>query len=213
MTDGKPQLKVSVISDYVCPFCFIGHRRLARLRDDYDLRINWCLVEIHPETPVGGMPLEHLGFSAEHWRHLVGNLQRLADEEGIEFRLPRATANSRRALLLAEACKSLGADIFYPLHERLFDARFVKGEAIDDIDLLKQIAAQCRVPEHVVEKAWSDPYTDGPPQQVPSALIPYLQFSASINARNVPTFVFDKELLTGVTETAVLRQAAAHMSG
>jgi len=40
MEQAKPELKVTVFSDYICPFCYIGSRRLLRLNDDYDLKIN-----------------------------------------------------------------------------------------------------------------------------------------------------------------------------
>mgnify|MGYP001821638697 FL=1 len=43
-----PELKVTVYSDYICPFCYVGNHRLQRLRDSYELKINWCLLEIHP---------------------------------------------------------------------------------------------------------------------------------------------------------------------
>ena len=50
----KPELLVTVFTDYICPFCYVGDVRLERLRTDYDLKINWCFLEIHPETPSTG---------------------------------------------------------------------------------------------------------------------------------------------------------------
>ncbi|MEJ2676239.1 MAG: DsbA family protein [Acidihalobacter sp.] len=41
MSDERPQLRISVFMDYVCPFCFIGSERLLRLENSYDLRVNW----------------------------------------------------------------------------------------------------------------------------------------------------------------------------
>ena len=54
----KPVLLATVFSDYICPFCYIGDLRLDRLREHFDLKINWMLLEIHPETPAGGMPID-----------------------------------------------------------------------------------------------------------------------------------------------------------
>ena len=213
MNPGKPELKVSVISDYICPFCFIGHRRLQQLRDDYELKINWCFVEIHPETPAEGQPVSMLNYSDDYWDSLMGNLKRLAREEGIVLSEHTRTTNSRQALLLAEASKSLGAEFFYPLHERLFEAFFVDGLNIGDEKVLRKIAADCNIGEDILQQAWSDPFTHGPADQVPAPLLPYLQYAGAINARSVPTFVFGKELLTGVVEKRILQQAAAHMLG
>ena len=62
MTDAKPTLLVTVFSDFICPFCYVGHVRLNRLRDLYDLKVNCCFVEIHPETPPEGRPVNELGY-------------------------------------------------------------------------------------------------------------------------------------------------------
>ncbi|HEY9049903.1 MAG TPA: DsbA family protein [Gammaproteobacteria bacterium] len=211
MTASKPELKISVITDYICPFCFIGHKRLDRLRDEYDLKINWCFVEIHPETPAKGQSVALLNYSKDYWSALMQNLDRLAREENIQLAEHTMTTNSRQALLLAEASKSLGAEFFYPLHERLFEAYFVEAQNIGDEAVLRQIAADCLIPDNIVEQAWSDPFTHGPADSVPASLLPYLQYAGAINARSVPTFVFGKEMLTGVVDQQVLRQTASHM--
>lgn len=209
---SKPELKISVISDYICPFCFIGHRRLNSLREDYDLKINWCLVEIHPDTPVEGQAVTMLNYSNDHWSSLLDNLQRLAREENIQLSDYTTCANSRKALLLAEQAKSLGAEYFYPLHERLFGAYFVDGLNIGDEQVIRDIARACDIPDSVISAAWSDPYANGPPNSVPQALLPYLQYAGTLQARSVPTFVIGKEIFTGVVDKKILHQAASNLA-
>ena len=209
---SKPELKISVISDYICPFCFIGHKRLDCLREDYELKINWCFVEIHPETPAGGQSVAMLNYSEDYWHSLMSNLAQLAEEEGIRLSEHTTTTNSRQALLLAEAVKSLGAEYFYPLHERIFEAYFVDGKNIGYEALLREIAADCKIPDEIMEQAWSDPCSRGPASATPKGLLPYLQYASAINARSVPTFVFGKEILTGVVNRDTLKQAARNMS-
>ncbi len=64
MTDSsKPTLLATVFTDYICPFCYVGDVRLDRLREHFDLKINWCFLEIHPETPAEGMDTSALGYS------------------------------------------------------------------------------------------------------------------------------------------------------
>jgi len=213
MTSLKPELKISVLSDYICPFCFIGHKRLESLREDYNLKVNWCFVEIHPETPTEGQSVSLLNYSEEYWDEMMKNLHQLADEEGITLSEHTMTTNSRKALLLAEACKSLGANIFYPLHERLFEAYFVEGQNIGDEQILRNLAEECNIPNEVIENAWSDPYTHGSADDIPKPLLPYLQYAGAIHAQSVPTFVFGKEMLTGVVKKQVLKQAAKNMLG
>ena len=86
MTDSeKPVLLATVFTDYICPFCYVGDVRLDRLREHFDLKINWCFVEIHPETPVEGMPVSSLGYDDARWQLMMDNLSTMAQEEGIDF--------------------------------------------------------------------------------------------------------------------------------
>lgn len=204
----KPLLKVSVISDYICPFCFIGHKRLQRLRQDYDLKINWCFVEIHPDTPTNGQPVNQLNYTPEHWDMLMRSLQQLAIDEGLKLADQHYISNSRLALLLAEETKTQGPDIFYLLHEKIFDAYFIQGLDIGDEQLLHQLAKECGIHQSLVDQAWSDPSSYGPADAVPQKLLPYLQYAGYLQARSVPTFVIGQELLTGAVSENNLRWAA-----
>lgn len=212
MSAKKPELKISVLSDYICPFCFIGHKRLNSLKDDYDLKINWCFVEIHPETPTEGQSVSLLNYSDETWNDMMKSLHQLADEEDIKLSEQTMIANSRKALLLAEACKSLGAEVFYPLHERLFEAYFVEGQNIGDERVLRKLAEECNIPDNIIDQAWSDPDTYGPADNVPKPLLRYLQYAGAIQSKSVPTFIFKKELITGVVNKETLMRAAKNMT-
>ena len=204
----KPELKVSILSDYICPFCFIGHLRLSSLRKLYDLKINWCFIEIHPETPSEGHSIKMLNYDNDVWDEMTKNLTQLADEEGIKICEQTMTTNSRKALLLSEAVKPLGADVFYPLHEQLFNAYFVDGKNIGDEKILRDIAKQNNIPENLVNRAWDDKYANGPADSVPSSLLPYLQYAGALQAKSVPTFIIGKEILNGVVTREKLLSAA-----
>ena len=152
-----------------------------------------------------------LNYSTEYWDSLMSNLHRLAEEEGIQLSEHTMTTNSRQALLLAEASKSLGAERFYSIHERLFEAYFVEGQNIGDEQVLRKLASECQIPESTIELAWSDPYTHGPEDSVPKSLLTYLQYAGAIQAKSVPTFVFNTEMLTGVVDNDTLQNAAEKM--
>ncbi|MCW8936037.1 MAG: DsbA family protein [Gammaproteobacteria bacterium] len=204
----KPELKISILTDYICPFCFIGHLRLDALRELYDLKINWCFIEIHPETPQQGHSVKMLNYDNDAWDEMTKNLMQLADEEGINICEQTIITNSRKALLLSEATKPLGADVFYPLHEQLFSAYFIEGKNIGDENILRDIAKQNNIPENLINQAWSDKYANGPADSVPSSLLPYLQYAGAIQAKSVPTFIIGKEILNGVVTREKLLQAA-----
>src|SRR3990172_6056027 len=102
---GKPELEVVVFSDYICPFCYIGDRRLARLTERFDLKVDHRYLEIHPDTPSEGMPLSELGYAPDQWSRMMAHLSRMAEEENIPLAEREFTTNSHRALLLAEAAQ------------------------------------------------------------------------------------------------------------
>jgi len=205
----KPQLKISILSDYICPFCFIGHLRLDALREIYDLKINWCFIEIHPETPATGHSVTMLNYSNETWDSLLKNLSELADEEGIKLSEQTIITNSRKALLLSEASKSLGAEVFYSLHEQIFTSYFIEGRNIGDETVLREIAQENTIPEQLVNQAWSDTYADGPADSVPGRLLPYLQYAGALKAKSVPTFIIGEQMLSGVVTREKLLNAAS----
>lgn len=199
-----PELKITVFSDYICPFCYVGHHRLMRLSDSYDIKINWCFLEIHPESSEQGEPVASLDYPSEHWKQLVQNLKRVAQEENIPLSELTFTTNSRNALLLAETCKQLGHDKFYALHKKIFTTYFVEQKNISDKNILRDIAREVGIDEATTESAWAD----GPQHQ---RLLQNYHTARQYEIQNVPSFVFGERVLTGVVREDVMRDAAAEL--
>ena len=86
----------------------------------------------------------------------MDNLDELAREEGLVFCPRQFTTNSRKALLLAEAAKEEGADIFYRLHRRLFESFFTEGRNIGDESVLRDLANEAGVSARTVQRAWTE---------------------------------------------------------
>ncbi len=199
---GKPTLLATVFSDYICPFCYIGDLRLDHLRDEFELKINWCLLEIHPDTPASGMSVNDLGYSDPHWQQMMNNLEALAAEEGVHFRPHELTANSHRALLLAEAAKEDGAGVFYSLHRRLFEAYFTEGRNIGAADVLTGIAREAGVADSTLERAWND-------ARYEERLAGYLAAARELGVRATPTVFFgEHQRLDGALPLSAFRTAA-----
>ena len=198
----RPILMATVFTDYICPFCYVGDVRLARLREDYDLRINWCFLEIHPETPPEGMATSCLGYSAALWKQMTDNLEALAKEEGIAFRPHDFTTNSHQALLLAEAAREAGADTFYKLHRRLFEAFFTEGLNIGNAGVLQALARESGVSDDTVRRAWED-------ERYTQRLDQYLAAARELEVRATPTIFFgEKQRLDGALPYSAFRKAA-----
>ncbi|UCC55359.1 MAG: DsbA family protein [Gammaproteobacteria bacterium] len=203
MTESeKPVLLATVFTDYICPFCYIGDARLERLREDYNLRINWCFLEIHPKTPAEGMQVSDLGYPDSRWQQMMKNLAVLAEEEGLEFRSHDFTTNSHKALLLAEAAKQDGAEVFYKLHRRLFEAFFTDGLNIGDRDVLESFARDSGVRDATLASAWQDPRHE-------QRLDQYLAAARELDVRATPTVFFgEQQRLDGALPLPAFKKAA-----
>jgi predicted DsbA family dithiol-disulfide isomerase len=198
----KPLLLATVFSDYICPFCYVGDMRLDRLRADYALRVNWCFLELHPGTPAEGMDTAKLGYPRLRWQQMMDNLDELAREENIVFAPRQFTTNSRKALLLAEAAKQEGADIFYRLHRQLFRAFFTEGRNIGDEAVLRDLADEAGVPTRTVQRAWSE-------DRYAQRLELYLAAAQQLGVRATPTIFFgEQQRLDGALPWAAFQQAA-----
>ena len=199
-----PELHVTVYSDYICPFCYVGHHRLMRLRDQYDLKINWCFLEIHPETSALGEPIDSLEYPSEQWQKMLANLERIAQQENIPLAQLSFITNSKDALLLSEAAKQCGRELFYDLHEKLFSAYFVDGENIGDRNVLKKIASSCGMDEKTIDSSWQD-------ASIEKRLMNNLNTARTHNIQSVPSFIFGERVLTGVAAEATFREAAEQL--
>jgi len=126
---------LTVFSDYICPFCFIGMQRAEQLAREFPIEIVWKGLEIHPEVPPQGIPLE--GFMPEMLANLEAQVRALAEEIGLEMQMPEKLSNSHLALLGAEYAREYGKLAEY--HEMVFSAYFQNGKDIGDIETLVEL--------------------------------------------------------------------------
>ena len=201
---GKPGLHVTVFSDYICPFCYVGDARLDTLRDSYDLDVDWCFFEIHPDNPPEGKPVEELGYPPEQWKQMMANLERMAKDDGLPLAPRTFTTNSHDALLLAEATRTLAPESFDRLHKRLFEAYFAERQNIGDRRVLETVAAECGIDAGVVEKAWSDPGFE-------QSLRDQYWRAAQIGVQGVPAYLFGRYIVSGAVPAETLSRAAEYV--
>jgi predicted DsbA family dithiol-disulfide isomerase len=201
---AKPRLSVTVFSDYICPFCYVGDARLDKLRDDYELDVDWCFFEIHPENPAEGKPVEELGYPPEQWKRMMANLEQMARDDGLALAPRTFTTNSHSALLLAQATRTLAPQAFDGLHKRLFETYFAERQNIGDRDVLRKIAIECAIREDVVEQAWSDPIYE-------QHLRDQSWRAAQVGVQGVPAFLFGRYMVAGAVPAQTLVRAAHYV--
>jgi predicted DsbA family dithiol-disulfide isomerase len=136
-TQAEP-MKVTVISDYVCPWCYIASDRVKTFSAEFDVDVAWWPYELHPETPVSGRHVDELiapSARADASRSMIKELAAAAD---LPMQSNRWVANSRQALALAEFARDNGQ--FDTVHNALFSAVFAESKNIGDPGVLLEIA-------------------------------------------------------------------------
>ncbi|MCP5249386.1 MAG: DsbA family oxidoreductase [Candidatus Accumulibacter sp.] len=152
------KVTIDIVSDLVCPWCFIGKHRLqqallqvGRKHPGVRFQRNWLPFFLNPDTPPEGEPygafLEAKFGGAKPVARLQQSVTEAGAESGLEFNFERITTrpNTLRAHRLVHRAQSIGhspAEV-EALVESLFAAHFQRGEDIGDVATLADIAAAC----------------------------------------------------------------------
>jgi len=156
------ELTIDIVSDVVCPWCFIGKRRLeAALRElkqerpEMVPRIRWLPFFLNPDTPEVGEPyrpfLEKKFGGPEKLAQIWAHISEAGRGAGIEFAFERIeqranTLKAHRLIHRAQKAGDAGA-----LVERLFAAQFLEGQHVGDPAVLARLAAECGDDETTVQ--------------------------------------------------------------
>jgi predicted DsbA family dithiol-disulfide isomerase len=148
-------IDINVVSDFVCPWCFLGRDRLMRAvaqfseaHPEHPVRIHWLPYFLNPETPAAGEPyrpfLEKKFGSARAVDALFAKLREAARPDGLQFAFEDITTrpNTLRAHRLIYLAQSRGArpERVQALVGGLFEAYFRQGRDIGDVETLADIA-------------------------------------------------------------------------
>lgn len=153
-------LTIDVISDVMCPWCYIGKRRLqaavAALGDAIPLDIRWRPYQLDPTLPKEGKDrrqyLEEKFGGAEGARQAYENVRNAGRDVEIPFDFDAiaVSANTLDAHRLIRWAGSQGTDVQARMVEILFRAYFVEGKNIGDDAVLIDAAREGGLDPHIV---------------------------------------------------------------
>ena len=143
-------INIEVVSDHVCPWCYVGKRRLEAAiaqRPELDIEVKWQPFQLSPEMPrEGRRRVEHYReiFGKERAEIIMGSMKDTGIDEGIEFgNDPEAmspnTLSAHVLMLWAREDESINAN---EVAEKLFHAHHVDCEDIGDHAVLLRIARE-----------------------------------------------------------------------
>lgn len=188
-------MKIEIWSDVVCPFCYIGKRKLEKALDKFPLKdqveIEWKSFQLNPEEKTNPSinTLEHLaqskGWSMDQTREITSNVVEMAKEQGLEFDFEKAkVANTKNAHRLIHFAKQQGKG--GEMKERLLRAYFSDGENVDDPNTLIKLGAEIGLNESEIKSMLeSNQFVDAVDQDIYESRL--------IGVRGVPFFVLDRK--------------------
>lgn len=201
-------LHVEVIADLVCPFCYIGKRRLDQAMQAVQgpSDISWYPYQLNPDMPEDGMSLhDYLSMRFGSPANVEPILEQLAAdalEEGIEFRFDRIehvpnTLRAHQLLYLAETRRRDQS----ALAEELMTAFFRRGEDIGDPEILVELGGRHGLLPDDIDRV----IEDGSARQI--VLSREAQVRSS-GIAGVPGFLLNRRLLViGAQDTDALVNA------
>lgn len=200
-------IEISVTSDFICPWCLIGERRLTKaletVPDGVEVKINWLPYELNPDMPADGLDRRtYRSMKFGSWaRSQMLDAQTIIGAKGddVTFRydLMNRTPNTQLAhrLMVLASMKGKGKQ----MADALFSAYFEQGKDIGDAKVLSAIAAELGLTPDETEDYLTGMEGKAEVQEAEAT-------AAAAGVRSVPLFDIGGEMISGA-------QSVAQMAG
>lgn len=160
----KKKIKIDVVSDVVCPWCYIGKRRLEKamheLADEYDFEVEYHPFELNPTIPAEGFDqkayLARKFGSEQRYSEITAHTTRTAAQEGLEMNFDKqeVSPNTRRAHLAVQLAKNNGNHL--EVVEAFFKAYFTDGIDLSKNENLMAVAERAGLSRDRLEAVLND---------------------------------------------------------
>lgn len=188
-------MRIDVWSDVVCPWCYLGHRRLAAALaelGDPPVEVHWHAFQLDPRAPAQPQELRpalERKYGPGAFDAMSARLTSLGAEAGIDYRFDLAQrVNTQDAHRLVAWAGGTGAREQGLLVERLFRAYFTEGADVSDRGTLAALAAEVGLDrEGAVEVLGSDGCA--------GSVLADQEAARELGITGVPAFVVDERFL------------------
>lgn len=203
---------VDVVSDVMCPWCFIGKRRLDRalvLAHDVEPEIRWRPFQLDATIPPEGMARQEYlekKFGRDGAREVYQKISEAGEVEGIPFAFDQIakspnTIDAHRLIRWAAT-----GDQQDEVVERLFELYFIEGEDIGQHSVLIDVAREAKMDADLVAEMIA---TDADKDQVEKEIA----LAQELGVQGVPTFVIANQyMLVGAQPAEQLAEALVQIS-
>jgi predicted DsbA family dithiol-disulfide isomerase len=204
-------LTIDIVSDVVCPWCFVGKRKLAAALDLYARerpdapapQVTWRPFQLNPQMPAEGMPRSEY-VQRKFGRSGTEVYQRVSQAGktvGIDFAFDRITRqpNTLAPHALIALAREHGKQ--EELVDALFHAYFLDGRDLTDAKTLSEVAVGAGVPRDAVDACLAD-------EQARRTVAKEDEQAREMGVSGVPFFIFNGRFaVSGAQDPHTLLQA------
>lgn len=189
--------KLTVFSDYVCPFCYLGRAAMEEYLDQAEdpPEVEWHVFDLrgYKRSPDGSIDTDvDDGKDDDYFEQAKQNVERLKEEYGVEMNVDASMEvdswNAQKLALYIE--QAYDEATFLDYHHRTFDAHWQEGRDIGDVDVLVDLAGEAGVPEDEIRDAVAD---DGLDEELEARFAE----AKELGITGIPTFVYDEHAARG----------------
>ncbi len=209
------KVQLDIVSDVMCPWCYIGKRRLEQALetvDDIDVELRWRPYQLDATLPPEGRDrkeyLENKFGGPERAKEIYSRIEEAGKDEGLDFDFSAigVSPNTIDAHRVIRWASNEGEEIQDKLVERLFKVFFMEGGNVGKHDVLIDAAKHAGMDASVVEALLA---TDKDRQEVEQEIATAQQMGVT----GVPCFIINnKYAVMGAQQpeqiAGVIRQAA-----
>ncbi|WP_010289293.1 DsbA family oxidoreductase [Kurthia massiliensis] len=195
-------MKIEIFTDFACPFCYIGKKRLAQAIEQVgikDVEFVYKAYQLYPEESKNETTsFSETGLSAEHIEAIIMQ----AKEVGLDYELEKVQmGNTENAHRLAKWAKTKGRESEFI--EETFHRYFTKGLNVNEMQQLLDIVEHVGLPVEEAKAVWNNPDAFQEQlaqdrydiQQIPVTSVPFFVFENRFGIKGVePLEVFTKTL-------------------
>jgi len=163
MSETAEQESITVFSDYVCPFCYLGRHSLAQYQEKRaePLEIEWHPFDLRAQKRNPDGTIDHSvddGKDDDYYEQAKENVRRLQEEYDVEMDLEIATdVDSLPAQVASVRVKEeYPYETWLEFDWGVFEALWTEGRDIGDADVLADIAEEAGVDPEDVREAVAD---------------------------------------------------------
>jgi len=185
-------VKIEIWSDVVCPWCYIGKRRLEHALGEFEhadqVEISWRSFQLNPDTPVGTSTptMEYLAqrFGSQG-KAMIDRVAGIGREEGLDLNFDKTlTVNTWDSHRLLHLANDLG--LGDAAKERLLHAHFTEGADLSDSDVLVALLAEVGVDSERARAVLAS-------REYHDAVRDDIEEAQRLGANGVPFFVIDRK--------------------